>query len=337
MPAFFGLDIGSSSIKILELRGSKAVGAVGIAVNPVGKSDVDLPVEQRAKLAEAIKALVKDSGVKNRKVVLSIPESLVFSRILKLPIMSTPELASAIKWELDQVVPFPPDQIEISWVVIDKPKKNIGNEKMKVFVVAVPKTVSESFVKFLSLTGLEPERIENEVLSLARGLSGFTTNKGVSLILDMGASTTKMVVVEKDQIYLSHVVPLAGMAMTRMIAEAFKIPLNQAEEYKRVYGVDKQQVEGKIYNVLSGLIDSLVVEINKVVANFANSEKDKRIERIILVGGSAYLKGLTAVLVEKTGLDVVVGDPFGTTVEVMEKIKASGVVFSTALGLAIEE
>ncbi|MBU1070823.1 type IV pilus assembly protein PilM [Patescibacteria group bacterium] len=336
MPAYFGLDIGSSSIKILKLKGNKNVEAVGMAVNPVGRSDLDLPVEQKTKLVEAVKALIKESGVKSRNVVLSIPESLVFSRILKLPIMSTPELASAIKWELDQVVPFPPDEIEISWVVIDKPKKKIGNEKMKVFVVAVPKKVSEVYVKFLTLTGLEPERIENEILSLARGLSGFTADKGVSLILDVGASFTKMVVVEKEQIYLSHVVPLAGMAMTRMIAETFKIPVNQAEEYKRVYGVDKSQVEGKIYNTLVGLMDSLAVEIKKVMANFSNTEKDKRIERIVLVGGGAFLKGFTGVLVEKTGLDVVMGDPFGT-IEVAEKIKASGVVFATALGLAIGE
>lgn len=334
MPAYFGLDIGSSSIKILELKGDKKTEAVGMVVNPVGRSGVDLPVEQRAKLAEAVKGLVKESGVKGRSVVLSIPEPQVFSRILKLPVMSTPELASAIKWELDQVVPFPPDQIEISWVVIDKPKKKIGNEKMKVFVVAVPKKVTESYVKFLSLTGLEPERIENEVLSLARGLFGFTMDKGVSLVLDIGASSTKMVVVEKEQIHLSHVVPLAGMAMTRMISEAFKISVSQAEEYKRAYGVDKSSVEGKIYNALAGLIDGLVVEIKKVMANFSNTEKDREIEKIILVGGGAFLKGFAGVLVEKVGLDVVTGDPFAS-VEVPEKIKASGVVFATALGLAI--
>jgi len=336
MPAYFGLDIGSSSIKILELKGEKKVEAVGMAVNPVGRNEVDLPPDQRTKLIEAVKGLMKESGVKGRSVVLSIPEQQVFSRILKLPIMSSPELASAIKWELDQVVPFPPDKIEISWVVIDKPKKKIGNEKMKVFVVAVPKKVSESYVKFLSLAGLEPERIENEVLSLARGLSGFTADKGVSLILDVGASSTKMVVVEKEQIHMSHVVPLAGMAMTRMISEAFKIPVSQAEEYKRVYGVDKTQVEGKIYNSLVGLIDSLVVEIKKVMANFSNTEKDKQIERIILVGGGAFLKGFTGVLVEKTGLDVTVGDPF-VEIEAPERVKGSGVVFATALGLATGE
>lgn len=336
MPAYFGLDIGSSSIKVVELKGKK-VEAVGLAVNPVGNSDLDLPAEQKAKLAESIKALVKESEIKNKGVVLSIPEALVFSRILRLPIMSTPELASAIKWELDQVVPFPPDEIEISWVVIDKPKKNTGDEKMKVFVVAVPKKVSDSYISFLGMTGLEPERIENEVLSLARGLGNFTENKGVSLVIDIGASSTKMVMVENNQIYISHVVPLAGMAMTRMISEAFKIPLNQAEEYKRTYGIDKTQVEGKIYNVLNGLIDSMVVEIKKVMANFGNLEKDKRIERIVLVGGTAFLKGITTVLVERTGLDVVVGDPFGGNKDVLENVKASGVVYSTALGLAIDE
>lgn len=336
MPAYFGLDIGSSSIKLLELKNNKEVGAVGMAVNPVGSSNLDLAAEAKNKLVEAVKSLVDESKVRSRRVVLSIPEASVFSKVLLLPVMSSPELASAIKWELDQVIPFPPSEVETSWVVFDKPKKRLGNEKMKVFVVAVPNKVSQAYVNFLTMTGLEPVRVENEILSLTRSMVDRGVNEGVSLVMDVGAGTTKMVVAEKGELFVSHVIPLAGEAMTRMIAETFKLPLNQAEEYKRVYGAEKTEVEGKIFASLSGLIDNMVSEIKKVVANFSNLEKDKTIERIILVGGGAYLKGFSSLLVEKTGISVVLGDSFfGLTAP--EKIKGSGVVFAAALGLSISE
>jgi len=335
MPAYFGLDIGSSSIKLLEVNGDKAV-SVGIVANPVNKSSLDLAPKELSILSETVRTLIKNSGTRKRSVVISIPESQVFTRVMQFPAMSTPELASAIKWELDQVVPYPPDKIEVSWAVMSKPKKRGVGGKMQVLVVATPKNVSESYVNFLATVGLEPLRVENEVLSLARGLIDHKKRQGTTMVIDIGSSATKLVVGGLGQIYASHVVPIASLAITRMIAETFKLPLSQAEEYKRVYGIDPSQLEGKIFKAVSGLVNNLIQEINKLIASFKNTYKGREIDRAVLVGGGAYLRGILPLLVDKLGLSVILGDAF-LNLKVPEKSKKLGPIFGVVLGLAMEE
>jgi len=287
-------------------------------------------------LAEAVTGLIKESKVKTRTVVMSVPEAQVFTRVMSLPVMSTPEIASSIKWELDQVVPYPPDKIEVSWAVMYRPKKNTGDEKIQVLVVAIPKNVSQSYVEFLALIGMEPLRVENEVVSLVRGLGGMKLKEETVLLMDMGASTTKLVVSEGERIFNIHVVPVAGMALTRMIAENFKLDLPQAEQYKRVYGIDPSQVEGKIAQATNGLMNNLIIEIKKIMSAFSVAEPEKQLSKLVLTGGSAYLKGLMPFLVEKLALEVVLADVF-EGVKVPEKSRNLGPVFGVARGLAINE
>lgn len=335
MPAHFGLDIGSSSIKLLEIKG-KEVESIGMVVNPLGKNNLDLVPKEKNQLAEAVKGLIKESKVKTKTVVMSVPESQVFTRVMSLPVMSTPEIASSIKWELDQVVPYPPDKIEISWAVMYRPKKNTGDEKIQVLVVAIPKNVSQSYVEFLALIGMEPLRVENEVVSLVRGVGRMRSKEEAVLLMDMGASTTKLIVSEGERIFNTHVVPVAGMALTRMIAESFKLDLSQAEQYKRVYGIDPSQVEGKIVQATSALMNNLIIEIKKVVSAFSVAEPERQLKKLVLTGGGAYLKGLMPFLVEKLALEVVLADAF-EGIKVLEKSKSLGPVFGVARGLAINE
>jgi len=335
MPALFGLDIGTSSIKLLEIKG-KQVEAVGIGVNPLGKNNLDMIPQEKNQLANAVSALIKESKVKTKSVVMSVPESQVFTRVMSLPVMSTPEVASSIKWELDQVVPYPPDKIEMSWTVMYRPKKNTGDEKMQVLVVAIPKATSEAYVDFLSLLALEPLRVENEAVSLVRGLGGVGGKEETVLLMDMGASTTKLIISEGERIFATHVISVAGMALTRMIAETFSLDVGQAEQYKRVYGIDESQLEGKINRAVSGLMANLVTEIKRVISAFQAAEPKRKLDKLVLSGGGAYLRGLLPYLVEQTGLEVVMADAFAD-LEVAEANKKLGPVFSVAKGLAVSQ
>jgi len=335
MSAHFGLDIGSTSIKLIDLNGDKAE-AVGIAANPIGKVGVDLVHKEKLLLAEEIKKLISESKVRKRSVVVSVPESLTFTRIMQFPVMSSPELASAIKWELDQIVPYPPDQIETSWVIMEKPNRAMKGEKMKVLVVAVPSRVSNAYVDFMALVGLEPIRLENESLSLVRGLLRKSKIPSPVLIIDMGASCTKMVIADNEKIYSVHVMPVAGLAYTRLISQTFSLPITQAEQYKRTYGIDENQVEGKINQAVQPLLSSLVSEIIKVMAGYKEVYKDSQpLNRVMLTGGSAYMVGLLPYLVKKVNIEVVLGDVF-EKIKVPENLNRVGAVFSQAVGLATE-
>lgn len=332
MSNYFGLDIGSSLIKIARIKGNQ-VSALASVVNPTGKIGVDLIPAERQQLAEVIKKMVVESGVGTRKVVIGVPEMLVFSKIMSFPVVSSAELASVIKWQADQEVPLPPDQIELSWVVIDKPVKKTGREIMKVLVVAVPKRVSSSLVSFLEVCGLEPVRAENEALSLLRLVNSWRV-KGKILVVDVGASAVKMVVVDNGELKMVYTQNMGGLTLTRALMQEFSLGIVQAEEYKRMYGMDKSLLEGKLYKAMEPLVSQIVAEMIKVMAG-QNQSGEAPIERLILTGGGVNLKGFLGFLSERVGVEVVIADVFSGL-----KVEQKGIVgadYAVVLGLAIED
>lgn len=335
MAAHFGLDIGSTSIKILKVDGKK-ISSVVVATNPSGKNLVSMNNAEKIALANQLKELIKGAGLRGKQVVASISESLVFSRIMQFPIMSSPELATAIKWELDQSVPFPPNEVETSWAVLEKPNKIKGDEKISVYVVAVPTPVSDAYVQLLELIETIPLRLENEIPAMIRSFLPTLTNESPSILVNIGASGTGLVLSGKDKVYGNYYLPFGGTVMTKLIADAFGLPIDQAESYKRTYGMLKDQLEGKMFTVLKPVIDNLAGELKKLTIAYQNEHKESTISRIILTGGGSYLLGLIPYLTESlSGVEIVMGNPF-SGMSIDQKNANMGPVFAIAYGLAIE-
>lgn len=335
MSAHFGLDIGSTSIKIVKSDGKK-ISSIVVATNSSGKNLMGMSNAEKIALADQIKDLVKTTGLRGKKVVASIPESLVYSRVMKFPVMSSPELATAIKWELDQSVPFPPNEVETSWAILEKPDKLRGDEKISVYVVAVPTPVSDAYVQLLELIELEPMRLENEIPALIRAFSGVLSNTNPSIIVDIGASGTGLMLVGKEKIFSNYYLPFGGSVLTKLVADAFGLPLDQAESYKRTYGMVKDQLEGKMFTVLKPAIDNLSGEIKKMIIAYQGELKDSSVGRVILSGGGAYLAGLVPYLSEVLeGVEIVIGDSF-SGLSVDQKYKSLGPVFAISYGLSTD-
>ena len=309
MTAYFGLDIGSSSIKATQssLMGTKAytVDAIGLAMNPAGSVDFTNP-DVVAKLTPAVKQLLSEAKIKEKRVVVSVAESRVYSRILTMPTMSEAELSSAIKWEAEQFVPVPVADVELDFSIVSQ---NIGGDKkMLVYLVAAPKKYLQAMVDFLVGVGLEPIAVESEMVAVTRSLT-FGTEVGTSLIVHIGAMSTVLAIVDAGALTFSYVTESGGVALTRALAQSLSLPLPQAEEYKRTYGLDAGQMEGKVRSGLLIILDSVVSEMRKAM-EFHLSSRKTRVSRIILSGGGAYLPQLPAHLSEVFGgIEVVVGDP----------------------------
>jgi len=335
MSAHFGLDIGSTSVKIIKTDGNK-VSVVAVGVNSSGKTLMTMNNAEKITLADEIKEMLRSAGLRDKQVVASISESLVYSKVMKLPIMSTPELATAIKWELDQSVPFPPNEVETSWVVLEKPDKLKGDEKISVYVVAVPTAVSDTYAQLLELLELTPLRLENEIPALMRAFSDNLSDDNPSILVNIGASGTELILTGKEKIFGNYFLPFGGTVMTKLTADAFGLPITQAESYKRTYGMVKDQLEGKMFNVLKPVIDNLVGELKKLIVGYQNEHNESTVNKIILTGGGAYLLGLIPYLSESLpGVEIIMGDCFsGKNVD--QKYAALGPVFATALGLSTE-
>jgi len=314
MTAYFGLDIGSSSIKVTQssLMGTKAytVEAVSLAMNPIGSVDFTNP-EVVAKLGPVVKKLLSEAKIKDKRVVVSIAESRVYSRILAMPVMSEAELSSAIKWEAEQFVPVPVSEVELDFSIVKEPSKGSEDKKMLVYLVAAPKKYLQAMVDFLVGLGLEPIAVESEMVAVSRSMT-FGNPTGTSLIVNMGAMSSVLSIVDGSSLTFSYVMESGGVALTRALAQSLSLPLPQAEEYKRTYGLDPAQLEGKVRTGLLVILESIVSEMRKAMEYHLSSRKT-RVTRIILAGGGAYLPSLTTYLSEVFGgIEVMVGDPFAS-------------------------
>jgi type IV pilus assembly protein PilM len=206
MTAYFGLDIGSSSIKAVQasLMGTKAftVQGVGLAVNPAGSVDFTNP-DVTAKLGPAVKQLIGEAKIKEKRVVVSVAESRVYSRILSMPSMSEAELASAIKWEAEQFVPIPVSEVELDFSIIEQQASGTTDKKMLVYLVAAPKKYLQAMVDFLVGVGLEPIAVESEMVAVSRALT-FGTTPATSLIVHMGAMSSVLAIVDGSSLSFSY-------------------------------------------------------------------------------------------------------------------------------------
>jgi type IV pilus assembly protein PilM len=151
MTAYFGLDIGSSSIKVTQssLMGTKAysLDAIGLAMNPAGSVDFTNG-EVVSKLGPVIRQLLSEAKIREKRVVVSVAESRVYSRILSMPVMSEAELSSAIKWEAEQFVPIPVAEVELDFSIVAQPTAASADKKMLVYLVAAPKKYVQALVTF---------------------------------------------------------------------------------------------------------------------------------------------------------------------------------------------
>lgn len=337
MTAYFGLDIGSSSIKVVQstLTGAKTftVDAVGLAMNPAGSVDFGNSAVV-SKLTPAVKQLLSEAKIREKRVVVSVAESKVYSRILTMPAMSEAELSSAIKWEAEQFVPIPVSEVELDFSILEQQAAGTTDKKMLVYLVAAPKTYLQSMVDFVVGLGLEPIAVESEMVAVSRALT-FGITPATTLIVHMGAMSSVLAIVDGSSLSFSYVIDSGGVSLTRALAQSLSLPLPQAEEYKRTYGLDPNQLEGKVRTGLLLILDTIVSEMRKAMEYHLSSRKTY-VNRIVLSGGGAYLPEFGAYLSQIFGgLEVLVGDPFASAKAsrgvTMPREKA---VYSVSVGLS---
>ncbi len=336
-----GLDIGFSSIKVVALSHQNlppklvSLGTIGVP-QPGMLSDSDIELEA---VAIAIKKLLAAAKIENKEVIAALPESKVFTRVIDdLPYLSDQELPSAIRYASEEFIPLPITEVNLNWQVLSRPKEKNG--RTVVFVVASPKNVVNKYLKVFNMAGLKPQALETEIIASARSLVGNNPFSPTTLIMQMGSVTTDFAVVSKGLILLTRSISTGGWALTRAIAQQFSFELSQAEEYKKVYGLMPDQLEGKVFQALKGVVDIIVDETRRVVQAFQTKNSQNGIKRVVLAGGGAKLPGFVIYLANNLGLEVQEADPWYFVAKdksITGKLSAEGPLYSVAVGLALRE
>lgn len=331
-----GIDLGASSIKLSALalwKDGYELTGVGIVANPVGKVTPSSN-DEKTRLASAIKSVVKSAQTGSGKIRIGLAESQVFTRVIQLPILSEAELGSAIQWEAEQHIPVPLSEVQLDYSVISRPPKGVREGLMEVLLVAAKKTIIGNLVDLVNLTDLELVGIEPGLLGVVRALSG--PKDPPTMIMHLGASSSDFAVVSEGRISLTYSVPTGGASLTRSIEVELGLSTVQSEQYKRAYGLNPQVIEGKVRAALLPVFKSITAEARKVVNSFESTRRNRKIQRILLSGGTAFLPGISSEIASELGTaEVIIGNPFyGIRAKAGIAIPAEHSVYSVAVGLA---
>jgi len=329
-----GLDIGSKSIKLIQLTPSSGnkfrLAALAEANIPTGVS------EQEAELAKinTIKKLFKDSHANSKQVVIGLPESQVYTRVIEMPNLAENELAQAIHWQAEQYIPVPLADVILKHQVISK-----TDEEMSVLLVAAPNLLLQNYTSIVSQAGLEAMAIETEILAVARSLASLDPSTPSTLLVHMGSEGTVLAIIAKGNLALTQSVSSGGSAITRAISSSLGLDINQAEEYKKAYGLEETQLEGKVAIAVKPLIELILTEVKRVLAFYQTQEMSDPVKRVVLSGGTALMPGLVHYFTQNLNLEAQLGNPFAQ-VELsgqQEKtIGENGALYTTAVGLALK-
>jgi type IV pilus assembly protein PilM len=339
-----GVDIGASSLKVVQLRrdGDTAVLETygELALGPYAGSDVgqatSLPAD---KIAETLRDLLHEANVTTNETGISIPFSRSLLSLITLPRRDDPnEQKTMVELEARKFIPVPVEEVQLDWFIIPEPLPEGAQppDKMKVLVVAVHNDELALLEGVIKGAELNATFYEIEIFSTIRSVVDEPVRP--VLILDIGASATKVYVVEHGVVAFSHNIPQGGQDVTRAIATAHGFSLGQAEALKKEHGFNPQ---GAIYDrrAIEPVFSRIFEEARRVLAQFER-ENQKSISGLVLTGGGGVTKELAAYAKQFFSIDVKLADPFAKTEApafMRPVLQDIGPEFAVAVGLALRK
>jgi type IV pilus assembly protein PilM len=337
----FGLDIGATSIKLVSLDGKKGAFILKAAlISPAPAhgmmSESALDTEE---MAQALAKAAKDAGVDTKLVNVALPENQVYTKVLEMPVISDRELASAIYWEAEQYIPVPLQNITLVWNVLKRPNTAADGDRMQVLMVGAPTLLVSKYQKILQMAGFTVNSMETEILATIRSLvldDTFPT----SLVVNIGAISTSFAIVRNGVMVFTYSMSIGGAAINRAIATDFGLTPQQAEEYKRVYGISQKSLGGKIGRATEPILNSILSEIKKSIAFYSQKYKDDSpIRQIILSGGTAKLPGIEIFFANNSGIETAIANPWKVLAsqQMPKEILDNASDYTIAVGLAMKD
>lgn len=304
------IDIGSYTIKAISGKPGKNV-RVDRVTEVFNTNNIVVPGEdsQIEKLAEQLDNLIKSQKLPVTDVRLSLPESVVSTKVISVPSLTDAELSSAIGWQAEQYIPIPPEELSLEYKVLFRPDKKDKQAQMRVLLVGIRRSVVERFINVFDLLGVEPRFLETQILSVIRSLQ-FEPGDANTLVVHMGAAAMTMAMVAGGELAFVFNHNSGGQMLTRSLEQSLGLDLAQAEQYKRAYGLDQSQFQGKVFQALNGPVKVLTDEMQKAIRFYTNSNPTETVNRVLLSGGGAQMPGLIETVTKNLGVEVLLASPF---------------------------
>jgi len=353
--AYVGLDIGTSSLKVVELISRRnrlevttyaQANLANLLIHSSDNSD-----DAIRHVANIVGALLDSAGVASDAVVAALPSSAVFSTVLALPdIVDDEDMNQAIHFAARDVVPADLNEMILGWSRVgelphmdNKQSTNRMKQQAKqaasdggqipIFVTAAPKDIIERYTKVMELVQLELVALEVETFPLVRSL--LANQQDSAMIVDIGDQVTTFHIIDKGTPRVSHSVDYGGQDITQAIVEQLKLSYQEAEQQKAKFGLTNDGPE-QLHLAISNATEKLMKQGERLLGLFTD-QAGHSISKTILIGGGAKLKNLDQAWSDFSKHKVAVGNPWKGLAypkELENRLHELGPTFAVAIGLA---
>jgi len=346
-----GIDIGSSSVKVVQLKkqGGKAVLETygEIALGPYSGTDLGRATVLSAdKLGEAVKDLLKESNTTTLNSGLSISIGSSFIVFIKMPTSEEKNFAEMVPIEARKYIPVPISEVTLDWWAIPKDENTVSefqngqkvedDKSTEVLLIVINNDALNKNRDIQKIAGLATTFSEVEIFSCMR--ASLEPSIEPQVIMDLGAGSTKVFIVEKGILRASHVVNRGSQDITLSISKSMGLSFEEAEKIKIKQGIVGDGKDN-ISEISSITVDYILSETGRFIMNYYK-KSGKKISKVVLTGGGSLLRGLKEKAQNSFETPVEIADPF-SKVEypafLEEVLKTAGPEFAVAIGLAIRK
>lgn len=367
-PETFGLDISDLSLKLVRLKKrGNSVKLVSFGEEKIDRGIIkEGEIIDNKALANIIrKALsnVKGEKIRTKYVIASLPEEKSFLQIIQMPKMPLEDLKSAVIYEAENYIPLPIEQVYFDSQIVKPVVDSLDH--FDVLIAALPRKTVDSYINCIKEAGLIPYVLEIESLAIARALIKKEISPFPVLLIDFGATRTSFIFFSGYSLRFTTSISFSANNLTETIADNLKINFKEAEALKKQYGLEpipKVFLKGKsgeskfekgiigekrIFEILSPLLNNLTDQIKNYLDYYKThsphehlASLNKEVEKIIILGGGANLKGIESFLSSTLKIPVELGNPWvniylGSQKEKLKIDYSDSLRYVTALGLAL--
>lgn len=333
---FFALDIGTTAVRVVELR--KSGDAWSLA--KYGSAPVDIKVassdsmDDQRRLGEVITNLLTQTGITTRNVVVGMPSNKTFATVVDLPDLPPQELASTIKYQAEQFIPMAIEDVKLDWAILGKSLRD--SSKIEVLLASVSNKFSEARLDMVESLGLNVVALEPDSLALVRSLVPMGS-RDAHMIIDFGDFTTDIVMVLAGAPRLIRSIPVGMQTLVKVAQQNLTIDVNQATQFILKFGLYPDRLEGQILKSLDATLEQFVAEITKSAKFFQSRYPNVPVSSVILSGYTLSIPAFGEYVATKAGLPTIAGNAWGNVhfgAELRDKLMQIAPQFAVVVGLA---
>lgn len=334
---FFAVDIGTNSIRMVQLFGDVQRGWVlqKYAYVPVDeKLTQDDSELGRKKLGEVIKRAAEQAGIKTKNVAVGLPAGKTFTVIVDTPTQPEKELMQVIKYQLDQYIPMAIDEAKVDCAFLGASPNDPA--KSEVLISSTASKYAESQLEFFEGLGYNVVAFEPEPIAMARALMPVGASDA-RMIVELGEKSADLVMVYNGAPRLVRSIPGGFATMVKTVATSLSVREDQARQFILKFGLAQDKVDGQVFRALDVTLEGFVSELAKSIKFFQSKYLNIKVGGVVLSGYAEMVPFVAEYIEAKTGVPSIQGNPWQVvrvTPEQQSALSSVASEFAVVIGLA---